>query len=196
MQISQLVLCSLLAIPAVTTTALADDETQPEPAPKTKTLAVDAAVAVPTGNWADGVGFGIGALARFEMPINPQLTFTARVGYIQHLAKEGQSSGFGDPPSSSANEIPLFGGLRYAFSANQPSTLYGAAELGLVRFGMSVDYDGQSMSNSETNLGMTIGGGYRSGKLDLRGGILMPDLGHAGDAIAVMGTVGFDLTTL
>ena len=153
-----------------------------------KTIGIDGAVAMPTGDWSDAVGFGIGALARFEMPIREKLVFSARAGYIRHLEK--------DNTSTTASEIPLFGGVRYAFSQKDTNVLYGAAELGFVNYRLSTDVDGMSSSSSDTNFGMTLGAGYRMGKLDLRGGLFFPDLDHAGDAMAVMATVGYDVSTL
>ncbi len=160
-----------------------------------KTIGIDGGVAVPTGDWSDAVGFGIGALGRFEYTLRPTIAITARAGYIQHLEKDG-GGGLGGGGSSSTSEIPLFGGIRYAFSQHDTTAIYGAAELGFVMYRVSIDVDGQSMSNSDTNLGMTLGAGYRTGKLDVRGGLLFPDVDHAGDAMGVMATVGYDLTSL
>jgi len=52
-----------------------------------------------------------------------------------------------------------------------------------------------SQSGSDTNVGMSLGGGYRAGKLDLRGALLFPDVGHAGN-LGLMATVGYQLTSL
>jgi hypothetical protein len=165
-------------------------------ADSTKTIGIDGGVAVPTGDWSDAVGFGIGALARFEMPIKDKITFTARAGYIQHLEKEGGGDMFGGESKSSAAEIPFFGGLRYAFKQEATTAIYGAAELGFVMYRVSVDIGGMESSDSDTNLGMSLGAGYRTGKLDLRGALWFPDVGEAGDAMAVMATVGYDITSL
>jgi hypothetical protein len=160
-----------------------------------KTIGLDGGLAMPTGDWGDAAGVGIGALARFEMPLQTKLTFTARAGYIQHLGVDGPD-GAGD---SSTSEVPLFAGVRYAFSGAEEGSskqFYGAAELGFVIYRVSIDVNGQSMSNSDTNLGMTLGAGYRTGKLDLRANLFFPDVGEAGDAMALMATIGYDLTTL
>jgi hypothetical protein len=52
------------------------------------------------------------------------------------------------------------------------------------------------MSDSDTNFGMTLGAGYRMGKLDLRGGLYFPDVDNAGDAMGIMATVGYDVSSL
>lgn len=180
-------------------TAYADPTSELVATPRpSKTIGVDGALALPTGTWGDATGFGFGALARFEMPLAPALAFSARAGYIQHLGKDapGAAGGFGGKVTSSASEVPVLGGVRYGFVKKPTSEIYGAAELGFVISRVSVDAGGMSMSDSKTNLGMSLGGGYRAGKLDLRGGLLFPDLGHVGDAMAVMATVGYDLTSL
>lgn len=159
-----------------------------------KTIGIDGGVAVPTGDWGDAVGFGIGALARFEMPLKDKLVFTARAGYIQHMAKEAGGDVGGDA-SSTTSQIPLFGGIRYAFKQGATSAIYGAAELGFVNYRVSTDVGGMSMSGSDTNLGMTLGAGYRTGKLDLRGGLYFPDVDNAGDAMGVMATAGYDISS-
>jgi len=190
---------SLITVPfalvLATGVAFADDPTPGvASAPtKTKTIGIDGGVALPTGTWGDSAGFGFGVLARFEMPIAAQLVLTARLGYIQHLSKSSADMGAG-AGDSSTSEIPLLAGVRYVFSQRPTSSIYGAGELGFVNFRSSIDVGGMSQSGSTTNFGMSLGAGYRTGKLDLRGGLLFPDLGHVGDAIGVMATVGYDLT--
>jgi hypothetical protein len=158
----------------------------------TKTIAVDGAVAVPTGTWSDAAGIGIGALGRFEMPVAPQLAFSVRAGLVYHTSKD-QSGGIltGDT-SVQMSELPLLAGVRYEFTPG----FYGAAELGFVVEMASVSFGGMSASSSSTNLGSTVGVGYRAGKLDVRAGLFLPDLGHAGDVLGVMATVGYDVASL
>ena len=187
--ISALILTSLAATPA-----LADDVTEPT-AVRRKTIGIDGGFAMPTGDWGDAAGFGFGALARLEIPFRPGITFTARAGYIHHVSKEAEG-GVGGSADSSTSEIPFFAGARYAFSRQATSEIYGAAELGIVMYRVSIDLGGESMSETDTNLGMTLGAGYRTGKLDLRAGLLFPDIGEVGDAMALMATVGYDLTAL
>jgi hypothetical protein len=131
------------------------------------------------------------------MPVLPKLTLSARAGLIYHLGKDGGAGGPGGAMvSTQVMEVPLLGGARYAFSQQRTGEIYGAAELGLFVYHVSSDLNGMSSSATNTNLGMTLGAGYRAGKLDVRGALLLPDLGHAGDAIGVMATVGYDLTAL
>jgi opacity protein-like surface antigen len=178
---SRAALCSFLVLLAAAGTAAADGA---------KTLGIDGGLALPTGDWGDAAGVGIGALARFEMPLRPKLTLTARAGYLQHLSKENNGA------DSSSSELPLLGGVRYDFSGDDNAQLYGGAELGFIMSRISIDVNGQSMSDSDTNLGMTLGGGYRTGKLDLRANLLFPDVGELGDVMGLMATLGYHLTTL
>ena len=166
--------CSLALALTLATGGLAVAE------PGARTLGVDGGLAMPTGDWGDAAGVGIGALARFEMPLQPKLTLTARAGYLQHLSKEANGA------DSSTSELPLLGGVRYAFSGDEVTQVYGAAELGFIMSRISIDAGGQSMSDSDTNLGMTLGGGYRTGKLDLRANLLFPDVGELGDVMGLM----------
>lgn len=162
----------------------------PAAADSTRTLGIDGGSVLPTGDWGDAAGFGLGALARLEMPLQPKLTLTARLGYMHHLSKESNGA------DSSTSEVPILGGVRYQLSGDEAAQLYGAAELGFVVSRISIEANGQSMSDSDTNLGMTLGGGYRKGKLDLRANLLFPDVGHLDDVIGLMATVGYDLTAL
>ncbi|TMQ05722.1 MAG: porin family protein [Deltaproteobacteria bacterium] len=194
MRITQLLL-PFVVLAGAAGTAAADDAAGPLQAAQSRTIGIDGGAALPTGSWGDAVGFGIGALGRFEMPVAPRLVLTGRAGLIYHLGKD-LSGPAGGMASTQVIEVPLLGGVRYAFSQQPTSAIYGAAELGLVVYHVSTDAGGMSTSGTDTNLGMTLGAGYRTGKLDVRGGLLFPDLGHAGDAIAVMATVGYDLTAL
>jgi hypothetical protein len=98
--------------------------------------------------------------------------------------------------TSSANEIPVFFGVRYAAVHSPNGELYGAAELGIVTYNATVDMNGTSTSDSQTNVAGTLGVGFRAGKVDVRGGLWLPDLGRVGDALAVMATVGVDVAAL
>lgn len=46
-------------------------------------------------------------------------------------------------------------------------------------------------SGSEVRIGTAIGGGYRVGKLDLGGRFPAYDIGHAGDSMGLMATIGY-----
>jgi hypothetical protein len=170
--------------PAGEATPAAAPETTPALATSTAAkgiLGVDGALAIPFGNWGDFVGIGIGALFRAEYNLIPNLNLTGRAGLIYHLPKD---NGFGD---ITFYEVPILAGVKYAFA----DAFYGAAELGL--FWGKASADGGS--TSETNLGFTIGAGYRMNALDFRAGLHILDLGEAGDTTQLVLNVGYNFST-
>jgi hypothetical protein len=188
MKSSILVLCcSLVLVLVLARSASAD----PDPVP-TRTIAIDGAVAVPTGDWGDAIGAGFGGLIRFENRLAPDLVLTGRAGYLQHLAKDSQL-GAGD---TSVGEVPLLFGLRYDLMRGPMGSLYGAAEIGLVTLVATVDLGGATASSSQTNAAALLGVGCHIQKVDVRGGLWLPDLGRVNDTVAVMLTVGVDVASL
>jgi hypothetical protein len=148
---------------------------------------------MPLGDWGDAVGFGIGALARYEHPMSSVLRITGRIGYIHHLSKDLSDNqvGEGVTVESSASQVPLFGGLKYMFGS-----AYFGGELGLVRLAVTVKAsqdNGPSMEqdDSEFKLGATLGAGYESGPFDVRGQLLLPSIGDVGDVQGLMATAGY-----
>src|SRR4051812_6618693 len=119
---------------ALSGTAAADD---------TKTIGIDGGIALPTGNWSNAAGIGIGALGRFGMPVAAKTTFSARLGLVYHTSKDTGTL-LGGNANVQLSEIPLLGGLRYDFTPG----FYGAAELGFVITSASVSVNGMSASSS------------------------------------------------
>ncbi|MEP6655154.1 MAG: hypothetical protein ABJA82_17450 [Myxococcales bacterium] len=56
----------------------------------------------------------------------------------------------------------------------------------------SVEAGGNSASDSQTDFGITVGGGYRTGDLDIRVALHVLDLGNAGDSMALVAGVGYN----
>ncbi len=188
---------TMLVLALATASASADPQTSLT-ASRPDTLGVDGDLALPVGTYGDAAGLGFGVIGRVEHPVasTPELTITGRVGFVYHLSKDMMSPLGGTAGSLTVMEFPILGGVRYDFSRSASGSLYGAAEAGLVVLRASASYNGVDASDSQTNLGMTLGGGYRTGKLDLRGQLFFADLGHAGDSMSIMATIGYDLTTL
>jgi hypothetical protein len=162
-------------------TPAAAPETTPPPAATTSAkgiIGADAAVAIPFGDFSNGAGIGFGALFRAEYNLIPNLNLTGRAGFIYHLPKD---TVIGD---IKFYEVPILAGVKYAFA----DAFYGAAELGLVWGKASTD----GGSASETNLGFTIGAGYRLDALDFRAGIHILDLGNAGDSTELVLNAGYN----
>jgi hypothetical protein len=172
--------CVSLAVLALPSAAFAQDAARP------KTLGVDAAVVLPLGDYGEVATLGVGALVRFELPLQPQLAITARAGALYHIMDE-------DAGDASFLLVPIYGGARYSLGAGGEG-LYLAGEIGLTWGRVSVDTGFGTASDTDTELGLTLGAGFRQGKLDFRGQLFIPDLGEAEDP-GVMGTVGFDFTS-
>ena len=83
--------------------------------------------------------------------------------------------------------MPILVGAKYGFT----DAIYGAAEIGAVYGKASCDG-----CKSDTNLAFTIGAGYRMDALDLRVGLHILDLGHAGDTMELVASVGYNFAAL
>src|SRR5688572_27533935 len=92
-------------------------------APAGKTLGVDAAVVLPLGDYGEFATLGIGALARFEIPVQPQLAVTIRAGAIFHVMDD-------EAGDASFLIVPIYGGARYSLGAGGQG-VYLAGEAGL-----------------------------------------------------------------
>jgi hypothetical protein len=171
-----------VALPlALSSTALA----QPAPAPANgpRTFGVDGAVVLPLGDYGEIATLAVGALGRAEFPIQPKLAITARAGVLYHLTK--------DEFDGTLLFIPIYGGARYSLGAVPGQGVYLAGEVGITIGYASVDTGFGTASDTETELGATLGAGFRTGALDVRGALFIPDLGEADDP-GIMGSVGYD----
>lgn len=189
-----LLFIAALAVPATASAEEGDAEAEPTAAVSSdaKMLGVDGAVVLPVGDWSDGAGVGFGPLIRVDIPFRDRITFTARGGYIHHLSKELEGQ-FGGVDVSSA-EIPILGGVKRTFGAT--GEWYAGAEMGLVIIRVSQELMGESESDSNTELGLTLGGGWKSGKLDIKANLFFPDIGEIGDITGLMVSAGYDFSEL
>lgn len=168
-------LAFLVALTAAATPAFAD-EPVPGVAPPHKTFGIDGAVVLPLGDYANGVTFAAGALARIEVPAGNGFV-TGRAGALFHAVKNNVAS---------LTMIPLYAGYRLPVG---PSGLYLAGELGITIGYASADTQFGSVTDSDSELGITLGVGTKMGALDLRGQLFLPDVD---DLMGIMGTVGYD----
>jgi hypothetical protein len=58
------------------------------------------------------------------------------------------------------------------------------------------EYNGTSDSDSETDIGLTLGGGYQMGDLDFRGQLFFPDMGEMEDFMGLLFNVGYTFASL
>jgi hypothetical protein len=143
-------------------------------------IGADAEVALPIGTLGDGAGLGIGALLRYEFTVVTRANITARAGFIYHLSKD-----LGGGVNSHLWQFPLLAGVKVAVS----DSFYVAPEFGLFILHTSVDGLG---SDTSSKLGFTVGGGYRLSALDLRVGLGVINLSHAGDSIELFANLGYN----
>jgi hypothetical protein len=154
---------------------------------KTVAAGFDIVGQLPVGNFADAVGFGIGALGRFErqLGMSPAVFLTARAGYIGHTDKEngGVTTGY--------SQIPLLAGFKYSLTG---APIYVGAEAGAVVSMTDVDGPGTAGdgSTTETNLGVSAGAGYELGPVDIRLSLNFPDATNLGDMMTVGVSFGYN----
>jgi hypothetical protein len=141
------------------------------------TLGVDGVGVVPVGDYGRAATLGIGVLGRLELPAGPGF-FTGRLGAIFHAINDGDAS---------LTLIPLYAGYRIPLGTGGG---YLAGELGITIAVGTVNTAFGQASGSDSKLGLTLGGGWRRGPLDLRAGLFAPDIDHA---VGLMASAGYDL---
>ena len=119
---------------------------------------------------------GVGVLGRLELPAGPGFV-TGRLGAIFHAVHNADAS---------LSLIPIYGGYRMPLGTGGG---YLAGELGVTVAIGSVDTSFGRMSALDSKLGLTLGGGWRRGPLDLRAGLFAPDIDHA---VGFMASAGYD----
>ena len=155
-------------------------------------LGADGAFAVPLSTWGDVSSVGIGALLRFEVDLTENFTVTGRIGFIFHFDKQQATT------ATNTSELPILGGVKY-YILGESNGFYAAAEVGLVNIWgyTSGQVEGVLIegSDSELNLGLTLGVGYTHEAIDARVCLIFPDIGELDDAIGILLTVGYDFVS-
>jgi hypothetical protein len=141
-------------------------------------VGVDAALVVPVGDYGEAANLGGGALVRLEFPVSTGGYVFGRTGIIFHTLKVGDSG--------TLTFVPLYVGYRHPLGTGGA---YVAGEIGITLGYASVDTSLGRMSDSDSELGAMFSAGMRRGKLDLRGGLFLPD---TDDAMGLMASAGFD----
>jgi hypothetical protein len=145
-----------------------------------KTFGIDAAVVVPVGDYGEVATLGGGALVRLEVPVGTGFVY-GRAGVILHALD--------DRFEGSLTFVPIYAGYRHPLGDNG---MYLAGELGITLGFATLDTPLGEMSDSDSELGVMLSAGMRRGKLDLRGGLFMPD---ADDAMGLMASAGYDFAS-
>jgi hypothetical protein len=125
-------------------------------------LNVGGDVLLPLGSFSDAASVGFGGTVRFEYQLMPQLNGTFTTGYLMWSGKTVNSV---DMPSYHA--IPFLVGAKYYFTpeAKGKAHIYGAAEIGLVVFGVGsktytygpYTYESPSVSETDFALSPSVG---------------------------------------
>lgn len=148
---------------------------------------------LPIGTFSDYAGVGVGALLGLNHRLTDRLDLTGRVGFVYHFSKDYNALG-----SHGLSEVPILAGVRYTFLPSAAGGLYGSGELGLsllvqratVSAGL-LSKEPVSTSDSTVKLSMALGAGYAYENFDLRGSLLMLDVGNLDTTIGLMATVGY-----
>jgi hypothetical protein len=166
-----------LVLLASATPAFADEAIGAIAAPPPKTLGVDAMAVMPVGDYGDAATIGLGVLGRIEVPAGSGFV-TGRAGVIFHQMNTSADA--------SLTLIPLYAGYRLPVGT---SGAYVAGELGLTIGYASVSTPFGSMSDSDSEIGMSLMAGMRRGALDFRAGLFAPDLD---DLLGFVASAGYD----
>jgi opacity protein-like surface antigen len=117
-------------------------------------------LSLPMGSFGDFAGTGFGGGIGGALPYNESLTLRGEVGYIHYGGKDFSVGAWSESWNFSMIPIMLLG--EYQFEADSP--LYGLGGIGFVMARSSVEWEelGQkvSVSGSNTDIGLAIGGGY------------------------------------
>ena len=168
--------CSLVLVAAASTA-----QAQPAPEAGGNLIGIDFTVVLPVGDYGDGSTLALGPLGRVEFPVGPGYV-TGRFGVLYHIVNDTLDG-------TTLLFLPVYGGYRYPLGSGQA---YLAGELGITFAYARFSSELGSGSETESELGMTLGGGLRKGQLDLRAGLFLPDVG---DAVGIMGSVGYDFSS-
>ena len=168
----------LVGLVAFTSPVLAEEVALEAPQ---KLLGVDAAVVVPMGDYGDVATLAGGAMVRLEFPVGRGYVY-GRAGVLVHMLE--------DDFDGSLTFVPIYGGYRYPIDTS--SGLYVAGELGITLGYLEADTQFGSASDSDSELGMMLSAGMRRGKLDVRGGLFLPD---TDDLMGLMASLGYDFAS-
>lgn len=142
-------------------------------------LGAEASVVIPVGDYANAADIALGGNVRFAFDVHPNVGLTLRTGYLHHI---------GTPSGSTLGFIPIMFGGEYRFFADGP-TPFVLAEIGVTIGFATVNTGFGSASDSDSELGLAIGGGYRFGPVDVRAMLYAPD---ADDLVGFQIAVGGD----
>jgi hypothetical protein len=154
------------------------------------------AFVLPVGNLADAASVGVGALVGMRRNVAKQLDITARAGFVYHFSKEAGGGSVG------ISELPFLAGVRYTFVPTADGGFYGGGEVGMsILFARAAINDNalvgpQSTTKSEAKASTALGLGYQFGRFDAKGSLYVIDVGHPGDSMTIMASLGYAFVEL
>jgi len=117
-------------------------------------------LSIPTGDFADVAGVGVGISGRIQYTLQPNLGLMGTLGYTWWGSKSANSVKF------SANALQILVGPKYYFQKN----FYGLAEAGIYSVTGSVEGTVQGIpydrSDTESDFMLAIGVGYEYQKFE------------------------------
>lgn len=166
---------------AVAITALLAMPAQAQLSMQPLTWDVNAGLVLPMGDLGDvtEMGFGIGADAfLWTFDSLPQLQLGGRIAY--NMFGEKEYDDFFGNTTSDASILEIVPTVRYNFPSSGSLGFFGQAGVGIFHKSVSVESGGFEADDSETDLGITLGGGVTAaaGGLNV---IAMPLLHLTGD---------------
>lgn len=137
---------------------------------KRTAITVQGAFGLPLGDFGDAADMGLGALVGIEHRLGTQFSIAARTGLIYFVT---EFDGF------TLMDFPLWVGGKFHF---RPGARGGFVRGDLGFNILYADIDGLD-SDTETELGINLGGGWEFGKFSLEGMLSILSLDEAGDSM-------------
>lgn len=110
---------------------------------------------IPTGDFGEVAGFGVGGSLGYEIPVGDKLGVIAQAGYVSFAGKEYDLGFFGTVKGPSWGMIPVQAGAKFYFTDNQE---------GAYLFGMVGIHSMSAGGASNTELSFAPGLGYIVGE--------------------------------
>ena len=128
---------------------------------------------IPIGNFSDVSSFGLGLQVGADIAVAPNVAIVGGLGVTKYFTKAD---------SFSLLHVPVSGGVRYAFDKlTHGPYVGGGLDINILHSSLEVDGLG-SASDTDVNLGLGVGGGYRLDAFDFGGRLQSLDIGHFGDS--------------
>ncbi|MSQ81997.1 MAG: hypothetical protein EXR77_03650 [Myxococcales bacterium] len=157
-----------------------------------RVLGLDLGVNVPVGKLANSTGMQYFGLVRYEHTLQPQFALTVRAGYLAGSEKDFTAGGI--TTKIGIDVKALWAGLVYR-TTGTAAGVFATAEVGPTLATGHVN-GAAATGTSDIKPGGSIGIGWRSGPLSVRGAVLALDIGDSANTSGTMLSVGWDFKAL